>query len=143
LARGWSTNATGVPFLTFVPSKAASQIVNRTHPWDSALLTLEGLGEPWRPYPSANNPIQYDPTGLFGSGLLVNGFLDFTLELILRIISVGRIGICRSDVEAAARGRLFVAADGCQKEADQRARWANAFFACRSSLGNFQIAVQR
>jgi hypothetical protein len=78
LAWGWSANTTGVPFLTFVPSKTASQFVNRTHPWDSALLTLEGLGVPWRPYPSADNPIQYDPTGLFGPGLIVNGFLDFT-----------------------------------------------------------------
>src|ERR1700730_8175879 len=44
-----STNTTGVPFFTLLPSKAASQFVNRTQPWDSALLTLEGLGVPWMP----------------------------------------------------------------------------------------------
>src|ERR1700692_567552 len=78
LACDWSTNTTGVPFLTLVPSKTASQFVSRTHPWDSVLLTLEGLGVPWRPYPSAESPIQYKPTGLFGPGLISNCFIDFT-----------------------------------------------------------------
>src|SRR6266436_6170887 len=75
---GSSTNTTGVPFLIFLPSKLASQFVSRMQPWDSALLTLEGLGVPWMPYPSADSAIQYDPTGLFGPGLIVNGVLDFT-----------------------------------------------------------------
>src|ERR1700676_5452408 len=75
---GWSTNTTGVPFLTLVPSKMTSQFVSRTHPWDSALLTFEGLGVPWMPYPSAERPIQYNPTGLFGPGLMSNCFVDFT-----------------------------------------------------------------
>lgn len=46
LAIGWSTNTTGVPFLTLVPSNTASQFVNRTHPCDSALPTFEGFGVP-------------------------------------------------------------------------------------------------
>src|SRR5713226_6093430 len=75
---GSSTKTTGVPFLIFLPNKPASQFVKRMQPWDSALLTFEGLGVPWTPYPSADSPIQYDPTGLFGPGLIVNGFLDFT-----------------------------------------------------------------
>jgi hypothetical protein len=59
LVSGWSINTTDVPFLTLVPSNTASQFVNRTQPWDSALLTLEGLGVPWMPYPpSADSPIQ-------------------------------------------------------------------------------------
>src|SRR3977135_3031457 len=73
-----STNTTGVPFLTLLPNKLASQFVSRTQPWDSDLLTFEGLGVPWIPYPSDDSPIQYDPTGLFGPGLIVNAFLDFT-----------------------------------------------------------------
>src|SRR5207302_6212833 len=75
---GSSTNTTGVPFLTLRPNKPASQFVSRTQPWDSDLLTFEGLGVPWMPYPSAESPIQYDPTGLFGPGLIVNAVLDFT-----------------------------------------------------------------
>src|SRR5258708_40070365 len=55
---GSSTNTTGVPFLIFLPNKLASQFVSRTQPWDSALLTFEGLGVPWMPYPSADSPIQ-------------------------------------------------------------------------------------
>src|ERR1700682_4012451 len=73
-----STNMTGVPFLILLPSKPASQFVSRTQPWDSDLLTFEGLGVPWMPYPSAESPIQYDPTGLFGPGLIVNACLDLT-----------------------------------------------------------------
>src|ERR1700730_1842921 len=73
-----STNTTGVPFLILLPSKPASQFVSRTQPWDSDLLTFEGLGVPWMPYPSAVSPIQYDPTGLFGPGLIVNACLDLT-----------------------------------------------------------------
>jgi len=61
----------GVPIGMWASSQRPSGRVNRTQPWDSALLTLEGLGVPWRPYPSADNPIQYDPTGLFGPGLIV------------------------------------------------------------------------
>ena len=75
---GWSTNTTGVPFLTLLPSKPTSQLVSRTQPWDSDLLTLEGFGVPWMPIPSADSPIQYDPAGLFGPGLMVNALVDFT-----------------------------------------------------------------
>src|ERR1700686_4757024 len=75
---GSSTNTTGVPFLTLLPSRTTSQFVSRTQPWDSVLLTFEGLGVPWMPYPSAESPIQYDPAGLFGPGLIVNASLDFT-----------------------------------------------------------------
>src|ERR1700709_1687391 len=78
-ACGWSSmNTTGVPFLILRPSKPASQFVSRTQPWDSDLLTLEGLGVPWIPYPSADSPIQYDPTGLLGPGLMLKAFLDLT-----------------------------------------------------------------
>ena len=72
---GPSTKATGVPFLMLPPSRLASQFVSRTQPWDSVLLTLEGSGVPWMPYPSADSPIQYDPTGLFGPGLIVKASL--------------------------------------------------------------------
>ena len=75
---GRSMNTTGVPFLILPPSRPASQLVSRTHPCDSDLLTLDGLGVPWMPYPSADSPIQYEPTGLFGPGLIVNVFFDFT-----------------------------------------------------------------
>src|SRR3954453_7251071 len=75
---GCSTKATGVPFFTLRPSKAASQLVRRTQPWDSALLTAEGLDVPWMPYPSPESPIQSDPTGLFGPGLMVKACFDFT-----------------------------------------------------------------
>jgi hypothetical protein len=75
---GGSTNSTGVPFFTLFPSRLTSQLVSRTQPWDSDLLTLEGLGVPWIPYPSAESPIQYDPTGLLGPGLMVNVSFDFT-----------------------------------------------------------------
>src|SRR4051812_4785351 len=46
---GSSMNTAGVPFLTFLPSKSASQLVRRTQPWDSDLLTLEGSAVPWMP----------------------------------------------------------------------------------------------
>ena len=72
-------NTTGVPFLMLLPSKPTSQLVSRTQPWDSDLLTLEGFDVPWIPYPSADSPIQYDPAGLFGPGLIVNALVDFTL----------------------------------------------------------------
>src|SRR5258707_15071964 len=54
---GSSTNTTGVPFLIFLPNKFASQFVSRMQPRASALLTFEGLGVPWMPYPSADNRI--------------------------------------------------------------------------------------
>src|SRR3984957_2774138 len=75
---GSSTNTTGVPFLVLLPSNTTSQLVSRTQPWDSDLLTFEGLGVPWMPYPSADRPIQYDPAGLFGPGGIVNACLDLT-----------------------------------------------------------------
>src|ERR1700737_5279976 len=49
---GASTNTTGVPFLILPANRPTSQFVNRTQPWDSVLLTLEGSGVPWIPYPS-------------------------------------------------------------------------------------------
>src|SRR6266576_158797 len=75
---GASTNTTGVPFLTLLPNNTTSQFVSRTQPWDSVLLTLEGSEVPWMPYPSDESPIQYDPAGLFGPGLMVKASLDFT-----------------------------------------------------------------
>src|SRR3984893_9361957 len=75
---GASTNTTGVPFLTLLPSRPTSQFVSRTQPWDSVLRTFEGLVVPWIPYPSAESPIQYEPAGLFGPGRIVNACLDLT-----------------------------------------------------------------
>ena len=45
--RAWShLKITGVPDLTSVASRAASQLVSRTHPWDCAWPTRDGSGVP-------------------------------------------------------------------------------------------------
>src|SRR6202047_1833221 len=69
-----------------------------------------------------SDPVQ--PYGVVRPWLDIELLCRFhALELIFRMISVVRVGIGRNHLEAAARGRLFFAADGCRKEADQRARW--------------------
>ena len=46
------------------------------------------------PYPSAERPIQYEPTGLFGPGLIVKSFFgSYTFKFVVGIIPVVRIGI--------------------------------------------------
>ncbi|MGY3360790.1 hypothetical protein ACVWZK_007453 [Bradyrhizobium sp. GM0.4] len=65
---GASRKTTGVPRLTCSPSARTSQLVNLTQPCDADLLTLSGSAVPWMPYPCADKPIQYAPTGLFGPG---------------------------------------------------------------------------
>ena len=84
------------------------------------------------PYPSADNPIQYDPTGLFGPGFDLERLFRFhALEFVVRIVAIIRIGIGGYDLERAARRRLLLASDRRREEGDQGADGSNAFTVCR------------
>src|SRR5262245_8684450 len=74
----YSTNVTAVPLSTMAASFLASQFVSRIQPCDSVLLTCEGCGVPWMPYPLTESAIHTMPTGLFGPGLMVNGLFALT-----------------------------------------------------------------
>ena len=65
------------PFRAHPASSRASGFVGRTQPCESDLLTLGGVGRTMNAIGfGADRPIQTDPTGLFGPGLISNSFFS-------------------------------------------------------------------
>ena len=88
-----SMKATSVPFFNSFASRSTSQLVSRTQPCDSDLLTLDGIRRAVDaialPPKGRSNAM---PAGLLGPGLIDERLFGFdALELVVRIVAVRRI----------------------------------------------------